>query len=212
MAEFRGHTDRERAGYLLVLEWFENFRLRHELSAGREAATRFWKEEVRREDRPREPWQLEQWGQAIQWYLKWLEACAAAGGDHRSLPERVRGAVYSACSRRGLALRTKQCYGAWGARYAVFAGADSEVMKVDSAEGRGSGCNFQISILILPKGASQTSIFRMTEDVHSTSQSPHKSTIIIHQSSILLADVIIGPVPSDTTPLGLMGCRAFSPG
>ena len=133
LAGFRGLTDRERSGYVLLLEWFENFRLRHELSAGREAATRFWKEEVRREDRPREPWQLEQWGQAIQWYLKWLEACAGAGADHRSLPERVRAAVYSACSRRGLALRTKQCYGAWGARYAVFAGADAEVMKVETA-------------------------------------------------------------------------------
>ena len=40
LAEFRGLTDRERAGFLLVLEWFENFRLRHELPAGREAARR----------------------------------------------------------------------------------------------------------------------------------------------------------------------------
>ena len=31
LAGFRGLTDRERAGFLLVLEWFENFRLRHEL-------------------------------------------------------------------------------------------------------------------------------------------------------------------------------------
>jgi hypothetical protein len=46
LAEFRGLTDRERAGFLLVLEWFENFRLRHELAAGREAAKAFWKMEV----------------------------------------------------------------------------------------------------------------------------------------------------------------------
>ena len=70
MAEFRGLTDRERAGYLLVLEWFENFRLRYELPAGREAAKRFWKEEVKREGREREAWQLEQCGHALQWYLK----------------------------------------------------------------------------------------------------------------------------------------------
>jgi len=38
LSEFRGLTDRERTGFLLVLEWFENFRLRHELPAGREAA------------------------------------------------------------------------------------------------------------------------------------------------------------------------------
>ena len=37
LAEFRGLTDRERTGFLLVLEWFENFRLRHELEAGRDA-------------------------------------------------------------------------------------------------------------------------------------------------------------------------------
>ena len=70
LAEFRGLTDRERAGYLLVLEWFENFRLRYELPAGREAAKRFWKEEVKREGREREAWQLEQCGHALQWYLK----------------------------------------------------------------------------------------------------------------------------------------------
>jgi hypothetical protein len=34
-------TDRERTGFLLVLEWFENYRLRHELLAGREAARSF---------------------------------------------------------------------------------------------------------------------------------------------------------------------------
>lgn len=37
LAELCGLTDRERTGFLLVLEWFENFRLRHELEAGREA-------------------------------------------------------------------------------------------------------------------------------------------------------------------------------
>ena len=51
LAEFRGLTDRERTGFLLVLEWFENFRLRHELEAGREAAKAFWRSEVTREGR-----------------------------------------------------------------------------------------------------------------------------------------------------------------
>jgi integron integrase len=133
LAEFRGLTDRERTGYLLVLEWFENFRLRHEMPAGRETAMVFWKTEVTREDREREKWQLEQWGDAIQWYLKWLEACAESGADHRSLPERVRSAVQSSGARRGLAERTKQCYGAWAARYAVFAGTEQEVMQVTTA-------------------------------------------------------------------------------
>jgi site-specific recombinase XerD len=133
LAEFRGLTDLERTGFLLLLEWFENFRLRHELPAGRDAANFFWKTDVVRKDRPREEWQLAQWKEAIIWYLKWLEACAEEGADHRSLGERLRAAVYHACSRRGLALRTKQCYGAWAARYAVFAGDESKVMEVETA-------------------------------------------------------------------------------
>lgn len=56
MSEFRGLTERERAGFLLVLEWFENFRLRHDLVANRDAAKFFWKQEVLSEDRPREKW------------------------------------------------------------------------------------------------------------------------------------------------------------
>jgi site-specific recombinase XerD len=133
LAGFRGLGERDRAGFLLVLEWFENFRLRHELVAGREAAKVFWRQEVLREGAVRESWQLEQWGEAIRWYLEWLGACAEAGGDHRSLAERLRAAVHSSGSRRGLARRTKQCYGAWAARYAVFAGTEREVMQVATA-------------------------------------------------------------------------------
>lgn len=133
MADFRGLTEQERAGFLLVLEWFENFRLRHEFAAGRDAAMAFWKSEVLREGREREKWQLDQWSDALAWYLDWLGACASAGADHRSLAERLRSAVHSAGARRGLALRTKQCYGAWAARYALFAKNEREVMKVESA-------------------------------------------------------------------------------
>ncbi len=132
LTEFRGLQERERAGFLLVLEWWENFRLRHQLEAGREAARAFWKLEVLREGVTREPWQLEQWTQAIQWYLNWLAACEEAGADHRSLGERVRAAVHSASARRGLARRTKQCYGAWAARYAVFAGDELVAMRVET--------------------------------------------------------------------------------
>ena len=133
LAAFRGLTDRERTGFLLVLEWFENFRLRHELPAGREAARSFWRDEVLGKGRQRETWQLEQWEDAIKWYLGWLNACAEEGSDHRSLPERVRAAVYSAGSRRGLALETKKCYRIWAARYARFAGDEREVMREETA-------------------------------------------------------------------------------
>lgn len=89
--------------------------------------------EVLREGRPREPWQLEQWTDAIRWYLNWLSACAEVGADHRSLVERVRTAMHSAGGRRGLARRTKQCYGAWAARYATFAGGEREMMEEKTA-------------------------------------------------------------------------------
>ncbi len=133
LSGFRGLTDHERTGFLLVLEWFENFRLRHQLPAGRDAAKAFWKTEVLRQDRPRESWQLDQWGDAVKWYLDWLDACAEAGCDHRSLPERVRSAMHSAGSRHGLLRRTRQCYGAWVARYAKFAGGEREVLQVATA-------------------------------------------------------------------------------
>lgn len=133
LAEFRGITDRERTGFLLVLEWFENFRLRYELPAGRDAAKAFWRCEVLGEGKHREPWQLEQWEDAIKWYLNWLNACAEEGAEHRSLPETVRAAVNSAGARRGLAPRTKQCYGGWASRYAKFAGNEREVMREETA-------------------------------------------------------------------------------
>ncbi|BCX48695.1 hypothetical protein HAHE_26030 [Haloferula helveola] len=133
LSEFRGLSERERDGFLLVLEWFENFRLRNELDAGRDAAKAFWRTEVLREGRPREQWQLEQWESALHWYLKWLAACEEANADHRSLAERVRAAVRSAGARRGLALTTKRCYGAWAARYARFAGDEREVLQVATA-------------------------------------------------------------------------------
>ena len=133
LAEFRGLSERDRAGFLLALEWFESFRMRYELEAGLDAARAFWRMEVIGAERHRETWQLEQWTAAIQWYLKWLAACEQAGADHRSLPERVRAAVNSAGSRRGLARRTKQCYGAWAARFAVFAGDAGRVRQVETA-------------------------------------------------------------------------------
>ena len=133
LAGFRGLSDLERTGFLLVLEWFENFRQRHQLKAEREAARAFWRSEVLREGCKRQPWQIEQWTDAIQWYLNWLAACAEAGADHRSLAERVRAAAHSAGARRGLSKSTKQSYGAWAARYAVFAGDERSVMQVETA-------------------------------------------------------------------------------
>lgn len=133
LREFRGLSEQDKMGFLLVLEWFENFRLSNEWEAGRHAAKAFWKLEVLREDRERETWQLEQWEAAVRWYLDWLKACEQAQADHRSLPERLRSAIHAAGARRGLARRTKQCYAAWAARYAAFAKTEREVMQVETA-------------------------------------------------------------------------------
>ena len=43
--------------------------------------------------KPREGWQLEQWGAGLRWYLRWLEHQQAKGGEVRTVPERVRDAV-----------------------------------------------------------------------------------------------------------------------
>ena len=132
LAEFRGLTNFERSGFLLLLEWFENFRLRLDLKAGRDSAERFWREEVVGEHR-REDWQLDQWSAALDWFLRWLDAAEKSGRDCRSLPERLYLAVAKACARRGLALRTKKSYGNWLIRYAKFAGSERAVLEVETA-------------------------------------------------------------------------------
>jgi Phage integrase, N-terminal SAM-like domain len=133
LSEFRGLTDAERSVFVLVLEWFENFRVRCGLEEGRDAAEAFWRKEVVPEDRPREPRQLEKWENAIQWYLNWLDACAQERAEHRSLSERVRAAVRSAGARCGLAPRTILCYGAWVERYATFARSEREMRRLETA-------------------------------------------------------------------------------
>ncbi|MEM1444398.1 MAG: tyrosine-type recombinase/integrase, partial [Verrucomicrobiota bacterium] len=130
---FRGLSDFDRNGFLMLLEWFENFRLRFELEAGREAAKIFWKNDVLRDGCEREPWQLDQWEAAIEWYLQWLDACAEALVDHRSLQERLRASMRSAGSRHGHAPKTKEIYSAWVVRYGTFAGDERSVMKVETA-------------------------------------------------------------------------------
>jgi len=133
LSGFRGLTDQDKAGFLPVLEWFESFRLHHGLEAGSEAAEAFWQSEVVPEDRPRESLHLEQWKRAISWYLNWVSACAGETVNHKRLPIRMQTAVNAACARRGLARRTRQCYGAWVRRYATFAGSEREMKREETA-------------------------------------------------------------------------------
>lgn len=54
LSNFRGLSERDRSGFLIALEWFENYRLRHEMPAGREAVRSFWRSQVLRKGTRRE--------------------------------------------------------------------------------------------------------------------------------------------------------------
>ena len=118
---------REGPAFAMLLGWLEKFVCGNGLHPGREACQRFWKESVMA--RTRETWQIEQWGAAIRWYLRWLEHQQAKGGEVRSLPERVRDAVYRAGARRGHAPRTRETYARWAAAFAAWAGNGRAMMR-----------------------------------------------------------------------------------
>lgn len=118
---------RERPSFAMLLGWLAKFVAGNGLPPGREACARFWKEQVL--GKPREGWQIEQWGAAIRWYLRWLEHQHAKGGEVRSLPERVRDAVDRAGARQGKAPRTRETYGRWLAQFAAWAGDARAVMR-----------------------------------------------------------------------------------
>ncbi|MES2476048.1 MAG: integron integrase [Verrucomicrobiota bacterium] len=126
LAMARDLSKREIDAYGYVLGWMEDWRQRRDLVAGREAARRWWREVALEKVRPE--WQLRQWEEAIRWFLGWLEICQRAGGDARSVPERLRDAVHQTGARRGLALKTRQTYAGWLVRFGVFAGSAQRVM------------------------------------------------------------------------------------
>jgi hypothetical protein len=70
---------------------FEGWRTRKELSAGRAAAVAFWQDHV--VVKLRKDWQLARWGEAMGWYLAWLEQCVTRGLETRSVGERMGDAV-----------------------------------------------------------------------------------------------------------------------
>lgn len=115
------------AGFGYFLGWFESWRLGRRLAADRGTARRFWKEMV--QAKAREEWQLQQWAEAMRWYLSWLDLARKRGADHRSLAERVRDAVECAGARRGLALATRRAYGSWAARFAATVKTPHEAME-----------------------------------------------------------------------------------
>lgn len=122
----RDLNDREKQGYAFLLSWHETWRLGRRLPVGCEAARSFWKVEVLA--KARKAWQLEQWAEAVRWYLGWLELCQGSGKPVVSQAERVRDAVERVGARRGLALRTRQSYGSWAVRFAAWAGSRERIL------------------------------------------------------------------------------------
>ncbi len=122
----RDLTRAEKSAFEMVLGWYEKWRMAHGTEPGRESAALFWKAQVKA--KPRESWQLDQWAQAMRWYLQWLTFCENAGRNALCLEERVRLAVDRAGGRRGLALRTRRTYAGWAGRFARWVGDERAVM------------------------------------------------------------------------------------
>lgn len=128
----RDLTALEKQHFGFLLSWFETWRIQLGLEAGRPAAVRFWREQVKA--KARKDWQLERWAEAMRWHEAWLGACMKEGREARSLAERMRQAVMRTGARRGLAMRTRETYAGWIARYGEWVGSAREAMD----EGRAS--------------------------------------------------------------------------
>ena len=120
LAASRNLGSREKKAFAFFLDWFERWRLEHGLGADRETANRFWRERAMAKERP--DWRLQQWEEAMRWYLRWLEICSSGGGEGTSVAERMAAAIESAGARRGLARRTRKTYRSWVVRYGQWAG------------------------------------------------------------------------------------------
>ncbi|MDC0276120.1 integron integrase [bacterium] len=122
----RDLSRQEKSGFEILLNWLEGWRVSKDLPAGRDSAAAFWRAQVK--STPREAWQIDQWSQAISWYLKWLALISREGREPRSLQERVRNAVFDAGARRGLALTTRRTYAGWIVRFATRVGSDRAML------------------------------------------------------------------------------------
>lgn len=127
----RDLSELEKQHYGFVLAWFDSWRMRQNLEMGRGAAVRFWKEQVI--SKPRKVWQLERWAEAMRWQAHWLEISLREGKETRSLAERMKQAVLKTGARRGLAMRSRETYAGWIARYGEWVGSAKEAMEEDRA-------------------------------------------------------------------------------
>ncbi|MGD9420814.1 MAG: integron integrase [Verrucomicrobiota bacterium JB025] len=131
LAASRNLSSNQIQAFGFVVGWFESWRVRMALQPGRGSAREFWKVCVLAKQR--EDWQLTQWAEGMRWYLQWFEICRENGGDGKSVPERLRAAVYSAGARRGLSNETRKSYAGWLVRFGEWAGSARRVLDQEAA-------------------------------------------------------------------------------
>ena len=127
----RDLSELEKQHFGFVLAWFETWRIKQGLDPCREAAVRFWREQVKVKER--KEWQLQRWAEAMRWYERWLKFSLEDGREVRSVGERMRQAVMNAGARRGLAVRTRETYAGWLGRFGEWVGSAREGMDVAKA-------------------------------------------------------------------------------
>lgn len=79
---------------------------------------------------------MEQWAEAMAWYLEWLECLQREQGTEipATLTSRVRAAVKTTAARRGLSDNTIKTYAGWVVRFALFCKEDRKML--DEVMGR----------------------------------------------------------------------------
>ncbi len=125
----RDLSDLDKQNYGFLLSWYESWRVRLQQEPSRASSVAFWKCQV--VVKPRKEWQLDRWGEALRWYLRWLRCCQNDDIEARSVGERMGNAVMLAGARRGLAMRTRETYAGWARRFGEWVGEAKAVMDTE---------------------------------------------------------------------------------
>ena len=132
----RDVSARDKYAYAFFLHWYESWRLRYGLESTPANARRFWRVKILEaaDEKKRESWQIDQWSEAMRWYVRWVGLSESeAGGVPLSLYERIRKAVEHVGKRRGLSYNTIRVYGVWAAKFGVWVGSAKAAMEPQNA-------------------------------------------------------------------------------
>lgn len=126
---------RDKYAYAFLLHWYESWRLQKRLEPSAASARLFWRDRILDDpEEKRETWQIDQWTEAMRWYVKWLDVCEQRKGEvPKCLYERVGVALEHVGARRGMSPRTLQTYGSWVGRYAAWVNDAHKVMDLSEA-------------------------------------------------------------------------------